>query len=141
MANQIEITKRGYSKDRYENERIRELAKCMIDPIYFIEKYVMIQHPLEGRVPFKPYDFQIEMLKSFHEHRNVIALTSRQMGKCVIGDTVIAKNGYKIDIGSEIQLTFRERIVKWLEWKLITAVGYNWMARFSVTMTQPSGMF
>jgi hypothetical protein len=121
MSGKLEITKRGYSKDRYEAERLKELAKCMIDPIYFIEKYVMIQHPIEGRVPFKPYKFQIEMIKAFHEHRNVICLTSRQMGKCAFYSTLIKRNGYKVPIGTLIPLTFKQRVIKWLEEKLVNA--------------------
>lgn len=55
--------------------------RCIDDPLFFIERFVKIQHPLKGAVPFQPYPFQVEIIKAFHEHRFSIALTARQMGK------------------------------------------------------------
>ncbi len=121
MALQIptEITKKGYSKDQYRNERVLELAKCMVDPLHFIQNYMVIQHPLEGRIPFVPYPYQVDMIKAFHEHRNVVCLTSRQMGKCNTFNMLVTKDGNKVPIGTLLPCTFRERIVNWLEDKLV----------------------
>ena len=30
----------------------QEYLKCAIDPVYFLKKYAVIQHPLKGKVPF-----------------------------------------------------------------------------------------
>jgi hypothetical protein len=35
-----------------------EYVKCSKDPIYFMKKYCMIQHPVRGRIPFHLYPFQ-----------------------------------------------------------------------------------
>ena len=32
-----------------------EYVKCSKDPIYFMKKYCMIQHPVRGRIPFHLY--------------------------------------------------------------------------------------
>jgi len=59
---------------------ISELQKCSNDPVYFIEKYVKIQHPTKGTLPFRLYDFQKESIEDFVEHRFNIVLKSRQLG-------------------------------------------------------------
>lgn len=79
MAKEIEIIKKGYSRDRYTDVEKIELVKCMMDPVYFMEKYVKIQHPMKGRVPFKMYPFQKEMVRAFATHKDCIALTARQL--------------------------------------------------------------
>jgi hypothetical protein len=83
----LQIIKKGYSRDRYTPSQYQELAKCMVDPIYFIEKYMMIQHAIQGRVPFKMYPFQHRMIRAMHENRYTILMTSRQIGKttCAAG--------------------------------------------------------
>ncbi|MNK29826.1 Terminase-like family protein [compost metagenome] len=80
-SDSVDIIKKGYQKDLFNKEREDELLKCASDPLYFIEKYVMIQHPTKGRVPFRVYPFQRELIRAFHENRRVVALTARQMGK------------------------------------------------------------
>ena len=42
-----------------------EYKKCIEDPIYFMKKYVKIQHPIRGTVGFELYPFQEETLKEF----------------------------------------------------------------------------
>ena len=58
----------------------REYAKCATDPVYFLGKYGVIQHPLKGKVNFNLYDFQEKSLKSFMEHDYNIVLKARQLG-------------------------------------------------------------
>ena len=57
-----------------------EYQKCAGDPIYFMKKYCMIQHPVRGKIPFHLYQFQERTLTQFHEHRYNIILKSRQTG-------------------------------------------------------------
>lgn len=77
----VDIIKKGYQKERYDAWREQELALCAEDPLYFIQNYVKIQHAKLGRVPFEPYPFQVEMIRTFAGYRNVIGLTGRQQGK------------------------------------------------------------
>ena len=58
----------------------REYAKCAQDPVYFLGKYGVIQHPVRGKVNFNLYDFQEKSLKSFMEHDYNIVLKARQLG-------------------------------------------------------------
>jgi len=57
-----------------------EYQKCASDPIYFMKKYCMIQHPVRGKIPFHLYPFQERTLTQFKDHRYNIILKSRQTG-------------------------------------------------------------
>ncbi len=57
-----------------------ETKRCMEDPIYFMKKYVKIQHPNRGTIPFDLYPFQENALNKFHLDRFLLILKSRQMG-------------------------------------------------------------
>ena len=58
----------------------REYQKCVQDPIYFMRKYCVIQHPKRGKVKFDLYDFQEKCLNEFTSNRYNIILKSRQLG-------------------------------------------------------------
>lgn len=81
--------KRAFAEDEYTPENIQELKKCIDNPIYFLEKYVKVTHPTKGAMAFKLYEYQKEMILGIHENKDVIILASRQLGKCVVGDTKI----------------------------------------------------
>ena len=57
-----------------------EYQRCAGDPIYFMKKYCMIQHPVRGKIPFHLYPFQENTLTQFKDHRYNIILKSRQTG-------------------------------------------------------------
>ena len=57
-----------------------EYKRCLEDPIYFMKKYVKIQHIERGTIPFELYPFQEETLNSFIKNDKNIVLKSRQMG-------------------------------------------------------------
>jgi hypothetical protein len=58
----------------------QEYIKCAKDPVYFMKKYCMIQHPTRGRVQFNLYPFQEGTLKLLQKHDRSIILKSRQLG-------------------------------------------------------------
>ena len=57
-----------------------EYQKCAQDPIHFMKKYCMIQHPVRGKIPFHLFPFQEKTLDGFAENRYNIILKSRQTG-------------------------------------------------------------
>ena len=59
----------------------------MDNPLYFIENYIKIVSLDEGLVPFKLYDFQKDMVGTFHKNRFTICKLPRQSGKST---TIIA---------------------------------------------------
>jgi hypothetical protein len=67
----------------YTYDQLVELAKCRKDPVYFISKYVKIQHPTRGIVPFKLRPYQERMLRGYQNNRFTVVLSARQTGKSV----------------------------------------------------------
>ena len=65
----------------YDEAEIKEFIKCQKNPAYFIENYVNIVSIDEGLVPFKLYDFQKEIVGTFHSNRFTICKLPRQSGK------------------------------------------------------------
>ena len=74
------LLKRVGIEVQYTEEQVDEYIKCAKDPIYF-SKYINIITLDEGLVPFKMYDFQKDMIKTFHQNRFVITKCPRQVGK------------------------------------------------------------
>lgn len=58
----------------------QEYIKCAKDPIHFMKKYCMIQHPQRGRINFHLYPFQEKVLNLFQDNPYSIILKSRQLG-------------------------------------------------------------
>ena len=66
---------------QFTQEQVKEYLKCKDDPVYFARNYIKIISLDEGIVPFKMWDFQEELIESFHENRFNIAKLPRQTGK------------------------------------------------------------
>ena len=58
----------------------QEYIKSAKDPVYFLKKYCMIQHPIKGKIPFSLYDFQEKTIQEFNKERFNIILKARQLG-------------------------------------------------------------
>jgi len=73
--------KRTGTELSYTEEQVIEIAKCADDPVYFIKKYVKIVNVDRGLIPFDMWDFQEDMVRTFHNNRFTIAKMPRQVGK------------------------------------------------------------
>ena len=71
---------------------IKELVQCS-DPntgyLYFLENFFYIQHPVKGKLLFKPYEYQKGLLSAYHNYRFNVNMIPRQMGKCLAKETII----------------------------------------------------
>ncbi len=68
-------------KEKQLKEVIKsEYVECAKDPIYFLRKYCVIQHPMKGKIPFHLYDFQEKTLKDLAVNDYNIILKARQLG-------------------------------------------------------------
>lgn len=65
----------------YTPEQIADLKRCMVDPIFFFEKYIKVKHPTKGLVPFVLHPYQKRMIEALMTHSNIAILASRQVGK------------------------------------------------------------
>ena len=79
--------KKANIQQEWTKEELQEYKRCMDDPQYFVENYIMIVSLDEGLVPFNLYDFQKEMIGTFHNNRFTICKLPRQSGKST---TIIA---------------------------------------------------
>lgn len=68
-------------------QQVLELAKCYVDPIYFIENYCWIELKEQSKiVPAKLYPYQKEILGWLINKENGLVLKSRRVG----GSTIVA---------------------------------------------------
>ena len=127
--------KRANVPVEFTKEQIEEYQKCMDDPVYFIQEYMKIVSLDEGLVPFKMYDFQKKMVKTFHKNRFTICKLPRQSGKSTIiiayllhyvlfnpnvNVAILAnKSSTARDILGRLQLGY-EHLPKWLQQGVIS---------------------
>ena len=75
------LVKPANTKTRYTPSQLREIAKCANDPLYFMERFMWIQHPTKGKIPFEAYDYQKRLINCYWKNTSSIALLPRQSGK------------------------------------------------------------
>lgn len=91
MAN--DLIKRAYEDDEITEEQAKEIVRCASDPEYFMQKYIIVQHPTKGAVPFELYDYQKRNLNGLMTHNKNIILQPRQSGKCFcINSNITVRN-------------------------------------------------
>ena len=127
--------KKANVAQEWTEEEVKEYAKCMKDPLYFIQEYIRIVSLDLGLIPFKLYDFQKEMVGTFHNNRFTICKLPRQSGKST---TIIAyllhyvlfnptvnvailanKAATARDLLGRLQLAY-ENLPKWLQQGVMT---------------------
>lgn len=81
MQEEPNLIKAPYQKLAVTDSQQLELVKCVLDPVYFIRNYVSIKHPTKGSLKFNLFDYQEQMVRTFAQHRQVISMCSRQLGK------------------------------------------------------------
>ena len=118
----------------FTQEQVEEYIKCAKDPVYFARhiKIITLDH---GLVNFKTYDFQDEMLRTFHENRFVITKCPRQVGKTTTSVayllwTILFQDSQNVailankgqtsrDILGKLQLAY-ENLPMWLQQGVVT---------------------
>jgi hypothetical protein len=82
-----ELVKPAYQKLQYDQDMLREFQACC-DPndgaLYFMKKYVQIQHPTQGGIAFEPFDYQEDLVANYNKYRWSINMLGRQMGKTTV---------------------------------------------------------
>jgi|TARA_X000000950_G_scaffold284123_1_gene386557 hypothetical protein len=78
------LTKKANTRESFTEDQIADLKACANPDtgyLYFCNKFFNIQHPVEGKMLFKPFDYQERLLESYHNHRFNINMLPRQSGK------------------------------------------------------------
>jgi hypothetical protein len=131
------LVKQPYKRESYTEDHISEIVKSATDPIYFISEYMWIQHPTKGRVKFELYDYQVDLINAYQNHKYSINMLGRQMGKstCAAGyllwfamfvpDSTILIAAHKYTGSQEIMQRVRFMYESLPEWIKAGAVSYN----------------
>jgi Terminase large subunit, T4likevirus-type, N-terminal/Terminase RNaseH-like domain len=78
------LVKRAHVTQKWTEQDIENLAKCHdpeTGPSYFLDNFFHIQHPTKGQIPYHAFDYQKELLESYHNNRFSVNMLGRQMGK------------------------------------------------------------
>lgn len=105
-----------------KSDRVKEIIKCGKDPVYFINKYVKIQHPTLGTLDFETYPFQDECIHDFQEHRLNIVLKSRQLGLSTVSAA------YAVWMA----IFYKDKNILVIATKLPTAMNFIKKVRFAI---------
>ena len=55
-----------------KQKQVKEIIRCGKDPVYFMQKYVKIQHPTRGLIPFETYPFQEDCVGDFENYLKIL---------------------------------------------------------------------
>ena len=129
------LLKKAGVEHAYTQEEIDEYIMCSKDPVYFAMKYIKIVNVDEGLMPFRMWEFQKEMIRTYHENRFSITKCPRQVGKTTTSvayllwvtlfssDQNIAvlanKGSLARDILAKYQLAY-ENLPMWLQQGVVT---------------------
>jgi hypothetical protein len=78
------LIKRPNRQENYTEQQMREFAQCadpVTGPLYFLTHFFYIQHPMQGKLLYQPYGFQVRLIATYHNYRFNINMLPRQMGK------------------------------------------------------------
>ena len=78
------LTKKANQKESFSEAQIADLLACTDTDtgyMYFAKKFAFIQHPVQGKLLFDPYEYQLRLMHSYHNYRFNINMMPRQTGK------------------------------------------------------------
>ena len=78
------LVKKAYKKEKFNEDQLKEFAKCAHQKtgvFHFMNNHFAIQHPTQGRMQYKAYEYQHKLLDIYHNYRFNINMLPRQTGK------------------------------------------------------------
>jgi len=78
------LVKRAHQKESYTEQQLEEFVKCAdpeTGPFYFMNNFFFIQHPIQGKMLYQPYEYQERLIETYHNYRYSISMMPRQTGK------------------------------------------------------------
>lgn len=78
------LVKSPHRREIYTEQELEDFAKCAdpIDgPMYFMDHFFYIQHPVRGKMLYHPFEYQKKLIENYHNNRFSISLMPRQTGK------------------------------------------------------------
>jgi hypothetical protein len=78
------LVKAPYRRQHWTDEQLQEFMACA-DPVsgpqYFLDNFFYIQHPVQGKMLYHPWDYQKRLIDTYHNYRYSISMMPRQTGK------------------------------------------------------------
>jgi len=84
MADESTLVKTPYKKTAFTDEQLAEFVACadpLTGPMYFMDHFFHIQHPIKGKMLYHPFDYQKRLIDTYHNNRFSISMMPRQTGK------------------------------------------------------------
>lgn len=78
------LIKKPHQKASYSKEELLNFVRCadpVAGPLFFLSNFFWAQHPIKGKVLYKPYTYQLRMIDAYHNCKKSIVLAPRQCGK------------------------------------------------------------
>jgi hypothetical protein len=78
------LVKSPHRRETYTEQELEDFARCAdpVDgPMYFMDNFFYIQHPVRGKMLYHPFDYQKKLIENYHNNRFSISLMPRQTGK------------------------------------------------------------
>jgi hypothetical protein len=128
-----------------KDDILKEIVKSGKDPVYFINNYCRISHPMRGLIPFKMYDFQRDLIQEFRDYRFNVILKARQLGISTVTAAYVAwlmlfhrdKNvlviATKFGTASNLVKKVKAMIKSLPEWMQITNIAIDNRASFELS--------
>lgn len=81
---EIQLVKPPHRRESFTTEQLNEFMACAdpdTGPMYFMDNFFYIQHPVRGKMLYHPFDYQKRLINNYHTNRFSISLMPRQTGK------------------------------------------------------------
>lgn len=78
------LIKKPHTAETFSEQQVREFMACAdpkTGPEYFMSNFFYIQHPVQGRMLYQPFEYQKKLIHTYHNYRFSISLMPRQTGK------------------------------------------------------------
>ena len=78
------LVKAPHRKETFSEQELEEFARCadpVTGPMYFMDNFFHIQHPVRGKMLYHAFEYQQRLIANYHTNRFSISLMPRQTGK------------------------------------------------------------
>lgn len=78
------LVKAPHRRETYSESELEDFAQCadpVNGPMYFLNNFFYIQHPVRGKMLYHPFEYQQRLINNYHTNRFSISLMPRQTGK------------------------------------------------------------
>ena len=78
------LIKKAHQTQKWTEEDVENLMNCQDPdngPHFFLNNFFYIQHPVKGKLKYQPFEYQVRLVDSYHNHRFNVNLLPRQTGK------------------------------------------------------------